>query len=100
MLGVIESRVGEGSHAAHDIAFSALGPVLWPPGTTTPAPKSAAPHDNLHIANGSDLGCLLAIEYGFHLTMMAAGLAVVWALLPAREATERRAHQAVASSGR
>ncbi|MGH2751147.1 MAG: hypothetical protein ACRDK3_09795 [Actinomycetota bacterium] len=57
------------------------------------------PHDNLHIANGSDLGGLLAIEYGFHLTVMAAGLAVVWALLPVREATERRAPEAAGSAG-
>ncbi|MGH3679643.1 MAG: hypothetical protein ACRDT2_05195 [Natronosporangium sp.] len=57
------------------------------------------PRDNLHIANGSDLGGLSAIEYGFHLTVMAAGLVVVWALLPAREATERRAHDAIASAG-
>lgn len=129
------------------VAF-ALGPVLWPPAATMPAPsddqlpwfvalaavealvfglgvsfalfgapvarrlaspgRSLAmrvglvwvlvswwPHDNLHIANGSDLGGLLAIEYGFHLTVMAAGLMLVWALLPAREATERPAPEAV-----
>lgn len=37
-------------------------------------------HDNLHIANGVDMGGLLAIEYAFHVTLMVAGAALVWAL--------------------
>lgn len=32
------------------------------------------PHDNLHMSNGMDLQGLLYIEYGFHLTLMIAGL--------------------------
>lgn len=34
------------------------------------------PHDSLHIHNGENLNGLLAIEYGFHITLMAAGLIV------------------------
>lgn len=30
------------------------------------------PHDNLHLVNGVHLWGLLAIEYGFHLTLMVA----------------------------
>ena len=37
-------------------------------------------HDNLHIVNGMNLGGLLAIEYAFHVTLMIAGAALVWAL--------------------
>ena len=32
------------------------------------------PHDNLHISNGNNLQRLLFIEYGFHFTLMIAGL--------------------------
>lgn len=32
------------------------------------------PHDNLHIHNGENLQGLLYIEYGFHITLMTAGL--------------------------
>ena len=31
------------------------------------------PHDSLHVANGLNLSGLLAIEYGFHVTLMVAG---------------------------
>ena len=31
------------------------------------------PHDSLHVANGMNLNGLLAIEYGFHLTLMVTG---------------------------
>ncbi|MBW3583225.1 MAG: hypothetical protein KY455_09025 [Euryarchaeota archaeon] len=34
------------------------------------------PHTNLHIANGLDLWGLIGIEYGFHLTLVIAGLIV------------------------
>src|SRR5262245_55730448 len=30
-------------------------------------------HDNLHQANGHDLGGLLVIEYSYHVTLMVAG---------------------------
>jgi len=39
------------------------------------------PHDNMHIHNGSDMQGLLYIEYGFHLTLMAAGLVLAYSLL-------------------
>ena len=39
------------------------------------------PHDNMHIHNGSDLQGLLYIEYGFHVTLMAAGLVLAYSLL-------------------
>ena len=39
------------------------------------------PHDNLHIHNGDDLQGLLYIEYGFHVTLMLAGIVVAYSLL-------------------
>ncbi|MCE7985872.1 MAG: hypothetical protein DYG89_32235 [Caldilinea sp. CFX5] len=39
------------------------------------------PHDNMHKHNGMDLGGLLVIEYGFHVTMMIAGLIVAYNLV-------------------
>jgi hypothetical protein len=39
------------------------------------------PHDNMHIHNGSDMQGLLYIEYGFHLTLMVAGLVLAYTLL-------------------
>jgi hypothetical protein len=44
------------------------------------------PHDSLHAHNGQELNGLLAIEYGFHVTLMAAG--VVVALFFIRTAAE------------
>ena len=42
-------------------------------------------HDSLHIANGMDLGGLLAIEYAFHVTLMAAGaVAAAWFIVVVR----------------
>jgi hypothetical protein len=36
-------------------------------------------HDSFHIANGTDLGGLLVIEYGYHVTLILAGaLAAAW----------------------
>lgn len=34
------------------------------------------PHENLHIANGMNMQGLLYIEYGFHVTLIVAGLAM------------------------
>jgi hypothetical protein len=34
------------------------------------------PHDSLHMAAGSNLNALIAIEYGFHITVMLAGVAL------------------------
>jgi len=39
------------------------------------------PHDNLHIHNGDDLQGLLYIEYGFHVTLMLAGVVLAYSLL-------------------
>ena len=39
------------------------------------------PHDNLHIHNGNDLQGLLYIEYGFHVTLMIAGIVLAYSLL-------------------
>jgi hypothetical protein len=39
------------------------------------------PHDYLHIHNGNDLQGLLYIEYGFHLTLMLAGIVLAYSLL-------------------
>lgn len=39
------------------------------------------PHDNMHIHNGDDLQGLLYIEYGFHVTLMLAGLVLAYSLL-------------------
>lgn len=43
------------------------------------------PHDTLHMATGLNLQSLLYIEYGFHFTLMVAGLIVAyhfWKLIP------------------
>lgn len=39
------------------------------------------PHDSLHITNGTNMSGLLAIEYGFHVTVMLAGVILVSVLL-------------------
>ena len=39
------------------------------------------PHDNMHIHNGENMQRLLYIEYGFHVTLMAAGLVLAYSLL-------------------
>jgi hypothetical protein len=39
------------------------------------------PHDSLHIHNGLNLGGMLAIEYGFHTTLMIAGGIVAYFFL-------------------
>lgn len=39
------------------------------------------PHDNLHLHHGLDLQALLYIEFGFHVTLMAAGLVLAYSLL-------------------
>jgi hypothetical protein len=42
------------------------------------------PHGGLHMSNGMDLSGLLGIEYGFHVPLIAAPLALVWGLHGAR----------------
>jgi len=39
------------------------------------------PHDSLHVANGMNLNGLLAIEYGFHVTLMVAGVILAYFFL-------------------
>ena len=39
------------------------------------------PHDSLHVANGLNLSGLLAIEYGFHVTLMVAGVILAYFFL-------------------
>jgi hypothetical protein len=39
------------------------------------------PHNNLHLSVGGDLSGLLAIEYGFHVSMYFAGLIITWYFL-------------------
>ena len=39
------------------------------------------PHDSLHIHNGLELNGLLAIEYGFHITLIIAGLILAYFFL-------------------
>ena len=39
------------------------------------------PHDSLHIHVGMNLGGLLAIEYGFHVTLMICGAIMAWFFL-------------------
>jgi hypothetical protein len=38
------------------------------------------PHDGLHAVNGSNVSGLLGIEYGFHVSLMAAAAVLAWAL--------------------
>jgi hypothetical protein len=42
---------------------------------------SWCPHDSLHIHNGMDLSGLLAIEYGFHVSLMIAGMILAYFFL-------------------
>ncbi|MGH7273459.1 MAG: hypothetical protein ACREIQ_03225 [Nitrospiria bacterium] len=39
------------------------------------------PHDSLHIHNGLELNGLLAIEYGFHITLIIGGLILAYFFL-------------------
>ncbi|MCL4302988.1 MAG: hypothetical protein KJ077_45295 [Anaerolineae bacterium] len=64
----------------------AIAPTSW--GLTIAAYLSIAwlliswwPHDSLHIHSGMALNALLAIEYGFHVTLMAAGVILAYFFL-------------------
>ena len=39
------------------------------------------PHDSLHVANGTNMSGLLAIEYGFHVTLMVTGVVLAFFVL-------------------
>lgn len=41
------------------------------------------PHDNLHRTMGSDYSALIAVEYGFHITLMIAAAIVAYAFIRA-----------------
>lgn len=48
-------------------------------------------HDNLHLVAGMDFGKILAIDYGFHVTMMLATVILVYFLITvSRERTAAR----------
>lgn len=53
--------------ASHGLRFAAYLSIGW-------LLVSWWPHDSLHETNGMSLGGLLGIEYGFHITLMVAGL--------------------------
>ena len=38
------------------------------------------PHDNFRQSIGDNMGALLAVEYGFHFTLMVAGLVIAYCL--------------------
>ncbi len=83
------------------VAFAAFGRGVVARIVTTPGRVTAIhlaitwalvswwPHDGLHMVSGLSIDGLLAIEYGFHVTMMVAAAVVVAALL--RQAADRRA---------
>jgi hypothetical protein len=52
------------------------------------------PHDSLHLANGMDLGGLLLIEYGFHVSLFATAAIVGWYFLAALQSLARTAEPA------
>lgn len=55
-------------------------------------------HDNLHIHNGSNMQGLLYIEYGFHVTLMIAGLVLVYSFLSLiQEGSERSADREISA---
>lgn len=58
------------SHASRGMAIAAYLSVAW-------LLVSWWPHDSLHITNGTNMSGLIAIEYGFHVTVMAAGVILV-----------------------
>lgn len=51
------------------LTVAAYGSIVW-------LLVSWWPHGSLHIANGLAMNGLIAIEYGFHVTCMVAGLVV------------------------
>ncbi len=85
LLGLLEALMLGGA-----VAFLVYGyPVLRQQGSPSARLTRAAhlsivwilaqwwAHDSLHISNGPDLGGLLAIDYLFHLPIMAASLVVL-----------------------
>lgn len=54
------------------------------------------PHDNLHMAVGDQAGGILALLWGFHATLMAAGLNLAFVVLSTARA--RSVHQVASTS--
>ncbi|MEW5939291.1 MAG: hypothetical protein AB1750_06505 [Chloroflexota bacterium] len=67
---------------AKGLAFAAYLSIVW-------LLANWWPHDSLHIANGTNVGGLLAIEYAFHVTLIVAGaiLATFFLALARRQAS-------------
>ena len=64
-------RVSEGSRARAWAAYLSIGWLL----------VSWWPHDNLHMHFGEDPQSLLYLTYGFHLTLLLAGLVLALSFL-------------------
>lgn len=62
------SRAAPSSRGLVQAAYVAIawGLVSW------------VPHDSLHQHIGENLGALIAIEYGFHVTLIACGAVIAW----------------------
>jgi hypothetical protein len=54
----------------------------------------------MHIHNGNDLQGLLYIEYGFHVTLMAAGLVLAYSLLTMLRAEDAGVHDSGVATAR
>lgn len=61
-------RVREAARSAKG-AWGAFFGVVWVLGNWVP-------HDNLHMANGMNINGLIALEFGFHATLILAGLLI------------------------
>lgn len=49
------------------------------------------PHSNLHIVSGEELGAILAIDYAFHVPIMASTVVLIYFLITAARQSVRRA---------
>ena len=58
------------------LAWSAFAGIIW-------FLVSWWPHDGLHRSMGDDMGALLAVEYGFHVTLIASGAILAYAFVRA-----------------
>ncbi len=76
----IKAASGEAMMAARSMYFS----VAW-------LTVSWWPHDNLHIHNALNVDGLIVIDYAFHLTLILAGLVLVYSFFALFRAGEVRA---------
>ncbi|HVF98504.1 MAG TPA: hypothetical protein VND68_01590 [Chloroflexia bacterium] len=58
------------------LAWSAFASIIW-------FLVSWWPHDGLHRSMGDDMAALLAVEYAFHVTLIAAGAILAYAFVRA-----------------